>query len=110
MSSYVVDALETSGEVTIANLHRLTVSMASMHRLLGRLDAAGKPIQANAELIRQAIEATRAESQQVDRLLKSLVQDKRGVEGAAVIALSRELITINSLLNALEGAIRQVGG
>lgn len=110
MSSYDAEAIEATSKVAVANLHTLTVSMASMQRLLCRLDSAGELMQANADLVEQAIEATRAESRQVDRLLKSLMQDRGGVEGAAMTALGSALITINELLDALEGGIRHVNG
>lgn len=110
MPSCEAGAMETTGGVAGANLHTLTVSMASMKRLLCRLDAAGEPVQANADLIRQAIEATRDESRRVDRVLKGLMQASEGVEGTAVTALSGALIVINDLIDALEGALRQVGG
>lgn len=106
MSSYDADSVE----VAVANLHTLTVSMASVQRLLSRLDGAGEPMQANADLIKQAIQSTRAESRQVGRLLERLTQDRVGVEAAAVTALSSALTAINELLDGLEKGIRQLEG
>ena len=104
-----LDAAQPAGTTAETTLHKLTVSTATMKRLLERRDANGALVPADAALIREAIATTRSEIRRLSESLTLIPHDATNPNGAKTSDLLAATAKLHDALISIEDVLRSLG-
>jgi hypothetical protein len=96
--------IERSEALASSNLLALTTTITTMQRLLGRREADGRLVPAEAAMIRLAVEGARAEVRAVAAMLITLPDDPTGAHHNGVATLLKAIADIEVVLDKLADA------
>lgn len=99
-----------SKAVASTSLLSLAANIATMKRLLGRRDAGGALVPAEAELIRLTIKTAREEAARIGSMLAALPNDPADPHRDGVATLLKAVADLDVVLDVLMDAVGRLDG